>query len=126
MQPSHSVSVMSAVLVIGEPSTAQARATELRLMGYPTWTATSAPELRWLLDQAWIRPAFAVVDTRTDADDRGGSLLALAQLAASANLPALLIGADPREARLFSDVFATLPGDVDVHTVIDRLQGGSA
>lgn len=113
---------MSAVLVIGEPNAAQERATELRMMGYPTWTATNEADLRWLLDQAWIRPAMAVVDLRrAPANDRGKTVAMLSSLATSARLPALLIGADDAEARMFPDVVASLPSNVDVHTLIRRI-----
>jgi hypothetical protein len=125
MLPSAHIGYMSAVLVIGEAGVAQERATELRMMGFPTWTATSEADLRWLLDQAWIRPAFAVVDVRADHHDRSEHVTTLAALAASAQLPAMLIGASDAEARRFQDVFARLPGDTDVQTIIDRLQGNT-
>ena len=47
-----------ATLVIAQSAGTPLRANELRLHGYPAWVAASEDDLRWLLEQANVRPDY--------------------------------------------------------------------
>jgi hypothetical protein len=112
---------MSSFLVIGEHRSALRRATDLRMRGFGAWIAVSDRELGWLLEHAWARPAMSLVDLSQDVEDREQLLAAAKLLAASARLPAVLIGAREGEAAQFERVLAQLPGDVDIERIVALL-----
>jgi hypothetical protein len=107
--------------VIGAPAAAQNRATELRMMGFATWTATNEAELHWLLEQAWIRPGVSVVELTGEGPERAALSQTLAALATLARLPVVLVGVDEREERQFPGVVAALPAAIDVQTLVERM-----
>ena len=113
----------TSILVLGEAQAAQARATDLRLHGYGAWVATTEPELRWLSDQAWIRPSLAVVEVPAGPDNRGVRVRHLATLAMRSGLPTVVIGARDDELDLFPQVLASYPHQVDSVTVVEALGG---
>jgi hypothetical protein len=115
------VVVPPAILLLGISPKTRTRADELRLHGHGAWVATSVSELRWLLDQAWIRPAYALVDLQR-APDGVGALEMLAPLAAMARLPSILIGARAEDAGFFGNVLASLPSGVELEDVLETLR----
>lgn len=113
------------VLVLGDPATAQERAQELRACGYTAWVATTEAELRWLRDQAWIRPAYAVVDLASQSIAGQSRMRLLASLAMRTGLPVVLVGVHDVDAALFNMIIASLPGDVTTQTIADALAQAS-
>jgi hypothetical protein len=112
--------VPPAILILGDSPATHMRANELRLRGYAAWVATSMSELRWLLDQAWIRPAYVVVDLEPRTDDER-ALATLAPMAAMCRRPVVLIGAQIEDARFFKSVQAIVPAAADVADILDVL-----
>lgn len=113
---------ISSFLVIGEHRSAQRRATDLRMRGFGAWIAVSDRELGWLLEHAWSRPAMSLIDLSPEADDREQLIASARALAASARLPAVLIGAREGEAAHFERVMAQLPGDVDIDRIVALIE----
>lgn len=110
-----------AVLVIGEPLPAEQRAYDLRKRGHATWVITAESELRWLLEQALVRATCAVIELSPTRADRAERLAVMASLAAAARVPCLLVGATAEEARLFTNVTASLPSPAAVDKIVDAL-----
>lgn len=118
--------VSPGVLVLGDPATAQERAQELRSCGYTAWVATTEAELRWLRDQAWIRPVFAVVDLASQSVAGQARMRLMASLAMRTGLPVVLVGVHDADAELFNMIIATLPGDAPTEAIADALAGAAS
>ena len=112
-----------AVLVIAEPVAGQRRAHELRMRGYPTWVVSRHADLRWLVEQARISAAFAVIDVSLSrSSDRASWLADMVALAGAAGLPCLLVGAEDHEQPLFPNVTGSLPPHAAVDWIVDALR----
>jgi alpha-beta hydrolase superfamily lysophospholipase len=97
------------LLLIGDMAVAIPRLNELRLRGYATWLATTEAELTWLLEKATARPSHAIVDLSTDSPERAWVLGSRAAVAALAQLPTILVGAQDDEVHHFQRVIAFYP-----------------
>jgi hypothetical protein len=125
MQSSSSLPPPS-VLVLGEGAVAQHRAHELRMRGYAAWVASDERELCWLLEIAEVRPAYAVVEMSSAQTNRVKTIVSRARLAALANVPVILIGADDSDACFFRRVLRILPCDPGSTAILSALPQSSA
>jgi hypothetical protein len=116
-----------ATLVIAQSVGTPLRANELRLHGYPAWVAANEEDLRWLLEQANVRPEYTLVDLASWSPDRSlAALLAAARLARRAGLPLVLIGADEHEVPVFQGVVASLPATSDIRAILGAMRRAAA
>lgn len=106
------------VLVLGEPGAAHRRADELRMNGFAAWVASDERDLRWLLDEAMVRPSVALVALGAPRDDRAELIGGVSSLMATARLPAVVLGEVGEELADLHGAFARLPADADVYRIV--------